>query len=42
MVPPGLLLVLVMIDLCAYLAWIARAPLVDKPPVPFLPVKKSA
>ena len=41
-VPPGALLVLVLMDLCSYLRWIARAPLAEKPPVAFLPAKRPA
>jgi hypothetical protein len=34
------LLLLLLIDLCGYLRWIARHPTAEKPPVPFLPTSQ--
>ena len=36
-IPAGVFIVLLLQDLCGFLRWIARNPMVDKPPVPFLP-----
>lgn len=40
-VPPGVLGILLLKDLCAYLFWIARNPISEKLPVDFLPGKGS-
>jgi hypothetical protein len=40
--PPGLFLVLLMKDLCAYLLWFARNPLTEKPGVYFVSGKAKA
>ena len=37
--PLGGALSLLLKDLCAYLFWIARNPITDMPPVPFMPGK---
>jgi hypothetical protein len=35
--PVAILIILLLKDLCAFLFWIARNPLIEKPPTPFLP-----
>jgi hypothetical protein len=39
--PPGILLLLLLKDLFAYLMWIARVPAAEKPKVPFLPAARN-
>jgi hypothetical protein len=38
LLPVGIVFVLLLSDLCGFLSWIARNPMVDKPPVAFLPM----
>ena len=35
--PPGAAILLLLKDVAAYLLWIARNPMVEKPPIPFVP-----
>ncbi len=39
-IPPGVLVILILKDLVAYLLWISRVPMADKPKVAFMPRKK--
>jgi hypothetical protein len=41
LLPVGIVFVLLLGDLCGFLSWIIRNPIVDKPPVAFLPMASA-